>query len=680
MKIRTAFFALSLLCASTLTADQQDALRVGDIRKVMQQMLSQHVEKKQLTPEVIRTSFRNYIDQIDPYRMYLLDEEVKPYIQLTDAQVASIMEQYQRNEFPMYVQLNKIIQNAIERSRKYRKELETAQQSEIFSPEHSLKEEWRNTGPQHPFPANLSELKGRIKYDLLQYVQSQKKRFGDAAVMNNKKHTLVMYENEMHHNEDDYMPIDDHGKPVPTTKQESLFAMHVLKSLAGSLDAHSKFFNRDEAYDMKVRLEKGFQGIGIGLLERPEGIAIISMVKDGPAAKDGQVKINDLITAIDGHDISEDSLEEVLSKLHGANGSYITLSIKRPADEKSGQRDAVLQVRLKREAIAINEGRVETSYEKFGNGIIGRIALHSFYQGDKDINSENDMREAINKLNKKGNLRGLVLDLRDNTGGFLMQAVKVVGLFITKGVVVVSKYSNGEEHFYRDMDGKVAFDGPLVVLTSRETASAAEIVAQALQDYGVAVIVGDEQTFGKGTIQSQTVTGNEGSSFFKVTVGKYYTVSGKTPQNQGVKADIVVPSSISRERIGEEFLEDTVSADTIAPSFNDTLADVDATQKAWYMHYYTPSLQRQEDTWKAMLPTLKKNSAYRISQNKQYQAFLKHSNASDLETEHDGIDQPTNNLKADTKADLQLNEAVNILKDMIQLESNPMRKLQNGDS
>src|SRR5690606_836656 len=162
--------------------------------------------------------------------------------------------------------------------------------------------------------------------------------------------------------------------------------------------------------------------------------------------------------------------------------------------------------------------------------IIGKITLNSFYQGDNGVNSENDVRDAIKKLDKMGNLRGLILDLRENSGGFLTQAVKVAGLFITNGVIVVSKYFNGEEHFYRDMDGKVSYTGPLVILTSKATASAAEIVAQALQDYGTALIVGDEHTYGKGTIQSQTVTENQGAAFFKVTVGKYYTVSGKTPQ------------------------------------------------------------------------------------------------------------------------------------------------------
>ena len=233
------------------------------------------------------------------------------------------------------------------------------------------------------------------------------------------------------------------------------------------------------------------------------------------------------------------------------------------------------------------------------------------------------MRKALEKLRAEGNLRGLILDLRENSGGFLNQAVKVAGLFITSGVVVISKYFNGEEHFYRDLDGKTFFDGPLIVLTSRATASAAEIVAQALQDYGVALIVGDEQTYGKGTIQNQTVTDSKSTSFFKVTVGKYYTVSGKTPQIDGVKADIVVPGIFNFEHIGERYLSSTVPPDTISEDYNDDIADVSSSSKEWFLRYYMPTLQHKKMLWRNQLPTLKANSAQRIAHNACYQKFLR---------------------------------------------------------
>jgi len=209
----------------------------------------------------------------------------------------------------------------------------------------------------------------------------------------------------------------------------------------------------------------------------------------------------------------------------------------------------------------------------------------------------------------------------------------------------------------------------LFILTSKATASAAEIVAQALQDYGVAIIVGDEHTYGKGTIQSQTVTENQATTFFKVTVGKYYTVSGKTPQIQGVKADVVVPSQFVHENMGEEFLDYPLKQDIIPASYNDDLMDISPNLKPWYMRYYTPTLQHKKLFWDNMLPELRKASAARISQNKAYQAFLK--------------GQATG--QAVDAEDLQLAEVVSVMKEMIRLqaqlrgnEPNPQEKSVAG--
>lgn len=299
---------------------------------------------------------------------------------------------------------------------------------------------------------------------------------------------------------------------------------------------------------------------------------------------------------------------------------------------------------------------IKVTSEKFGNGIIASIKLDAFYQNDKGVSSEEDVKQALDKLESE-NLRGLILDLRDNRGGFLTQAVKVAGLFITDGVIVISKYSSGEEKIYRDTDGKAYYKGPLIILVSKLTASAAEIVAQSLQDYGVALIVGDEHTYGKGTIQTQTVTdGGDASSYFKVTVGKYYTVSGKTPQIQGVQADIVVPGPLSFVQVGEVFLKDTLPSDQIAPEYNDTLSDVDPELKPWYMKYYLPNLQPRENEWVHFRDKLKAASGYRLQHNVDYQAFLKQ--------------EPSAFQPGD---DLQQKEAFNILKDMIYLESKENR-------
>jgi carboxyl-terminal processing protease len=315
----------------------------------------------------------------------------------------------------------------------------------------------------------------------------------------------------------------------------------------------------------------------------------------------------------------------------------------------------------------MNEERIQTSVEKFGDGIIGKIALHSFYEGGDGVSSEKDVRDAIQSFRQQGELKGLILDLRENSGGFLSQAVKVSGLFISNGVVVISKYAKGEMHYLRSISGRPFFNGPVVILTSQMSASAAEIVAQALQDYGVGLVVGDPRTFGKGSIQYQTVTDANADIFFKITVGRYYTVSGRSTQIDGVLADIVVPTQYAPYNIGERFLEYPLPADAVEPAYVDTLADLDENTQKIFQKRYLPFLQRVIPYWKKMLPQLKNNSSARIARSAEFQEFLRRSEV--IRNRQSGA--PTNSIDEPIHIgldDLQAKESVNILQDMILIE------------
>lgn len=664
-----------LFASLTLAAGEQELLKKQDIDKIMDQILQQHVEKKAVSSQIIKKAFTIYIDQFDPERTYLLQQEVQPYEEMSDSQIDTILAQYKNKDFSAFENLNKTIGRAIYRARTDRTNLLNDPSLFKKAPTNEALSEFYDPDLKQPFAKTAEELKNQTRDHFAKFINAERKRYGEAQVLKHEPQLLSFYEKEIRNHENQYLTADEVGHLLSPAEQENLFTLHVLKALASSLDAHTTFFNAAEAYDMKVRLEKEFQGIGISMQEKPEGIVITALLEGGPAAKSGLVKVNDQIVEIDGKAVSGIPFEEISDKLRGKNGTTVTLLLKREVAEDRDNPTKLATVQLKREDIIVNDERVDTSYDTFGNGIIGKVTLHAFYQGENGISSEKDVREAIKKLQAAGNLRGLILDLRDNSGGFLNQAVKVAGLFISNGVVVISKYSNGEERFYRDMDGKPVYTGPLIVLTSKATASAAEIVAQALQDYGVALVVGDEHTYGKGTIQSQTVTENHGGSFFKVTVGKYYTVSGKTPQIVGVKSDILVPSQYSHEHIGEEYLQYPLKADTIASAFDDPLTDIDPNLKPWYLRYYTPTLQHKVDTWRGMVPQLNKNSEFRIAHNKNYQMFLKTINGEKIEDNPDEVvdefDPPNKDKKNFGTEDLQMSEAVNIVKDMIYLQRHP---------
>lgn len=670
---RHFIFVLIIGCTSIWGVDHA-LLQPQDVNKIMKQIFDQHVDKKEISDSILKKSFKVYIDQFDPDRIYLTDQDIRPFLQLSNAQIASIMSQYQTNKFPEYQDLNDMIQKAIARDRTLREQIERESTSELFQNSKAMKtdgyENWHDPDLNLPFSKDESQLKERIKQHIARFISSERKRFGDALILSHENRTLQILDKQMREHENQYLYVLDNGQPMNESEKQNSFSMHILKSLANSLDAHTTILNPMEAYDMRLRLENEVDGIGILLQQAKDGSFEVSQIIEGsPAAKSGLLKLGDRISEIDGKSIQKMSLDNVMELIHGKPGSKITLAAKRLVGEGPYKVEQSITVPLTREAISVNDDRAQMTYEIFGNGIIGKIKLDSFYQSENGITSEKDVRDAIKKLDKQGNLRALILDFRENSGGFLSQAVKVAGLFITNGVVVVSKYFNGEEHFYRDMDGKVTYDGPLIILTSKATASAAEIVAQALQDYGVAIIIGDEHTYGKGTIQSQTVTENQSSAYFKVTVGKYYTVSGKTPQIQGVKADIVVPSQFAHENLGEAYLENPLPQDTIPASYDDKLEDVPSNMKSWYMHYYAPTVQHKIGLWRNMLPSLRKNSENRIANNKDYQIFIKGTATDETANSQKSLQQ--NN----TLNDLQMAEAVNIAKDMVVLHS----KHRSGD-
>jgi carboxyl-terminal processing protease len=246
--------------------------------------------------------------------------------------------------------------------------------------------------------------------------------------------------------------------------------------------------------------------------------------------------------------------------------------------------------------------------------------------------------------------------MRENSGGFLSQAVKIAGLFVPNGIIVISKYHDGEARYTRDVDGKMYYSGPLILLVSKASASAAEIVTGALQDYGVALVAGDERTYGKGTMQYQTITDVQASNFYKVTVGRYYTLSGRSTQIEGIQADIVLPTEYAPYNIGERFLEFPLSGDYLKQH------EIPKNGISVLPPFQYPRMEKRGYfPWKGMLAVLKENSKKRIEKDANYQAFLRKLQLNDSEffsktlpTSHDpGLE------------DLQMKESVNILKDMI---------------
>ena len=364
-----------------------------------------------------------------------------------------------------------------------------------------------------------------------------------------------------------------------------------LTTIAKLYDPHSTYFSAETFEDFGIQMKLKLVGIG-ALLGLEDDVCVVKeIVPGGPADLGKQLKPNDKIISVaekggEPLEIFGMKLRKIVDKIRGKKGTQVSLVVQ-PADATdSSVRKEIL---ITRDTVKLNSARARGAiFEVPGVGKeptvqkLGVITLPAFYnEGDEgDTDSERssaskDVARLIEQLKEKG-IQGLVLDLRRNGGGYLTEAIELAGLFIQKGPVVQVKNYNGEIHVDSDRDPKIAYAGPLAVLVDRFSASASEIVAGALQNYGRAIVVGDSSTHGKGTVQ-QVVEMRQLSSALakspqktgaaKFTIQKYYLPSGASTQLKGVVPDIVLPSIEDSLPIGEADLPRALVWDQIPTSF-----------------------------------------------------------------------------------------------------------------
>lgn len=447
----------------------------------------------------------------------------------------------------------------------------------------------------------------------------------------------------------------------PVQKQRRILS-EILKSTAAALDMHTSYFTPDEAVQFMINVQQRLFGIGAQLRDDINGFTVVKLVEGGPAALSKELKVKDRIIAVNGEPVIGMDIKDAVELIRGEEKTPVVLTVIRESGEDSKKGEEKLDIELQRAEVVLKESRYESSYEAYADGGFIYLKLYSFYQ-DPDSSSAADLLGEIEKLKKKYHVEGVILDLRYNSGGILSQAVSVTGLFINKGVVVSIKDETGQIQHLRNLEGKPAWSGPLIVLVSRGSASASEIVAQTLQDYGRAIIVGDDHTFGKGSFQTFTLNTTAKNDAinpqgeYKVTRGRYYTVSGGTPQLIGVVSDIVVPGPLSELEIGEKFSKFPLESDKIPANFIDTFSDIPFFQREKIRSQYQFNMQLRQHTYEPYMEQLKENSALRIENNKNYQNFIK-----ELKKNGDVEEESSEEIG---QSDLQLFETYNIMRDLL---------------
>ncbi|MBA3272628.1 MAG: carboxy terminal-processing peptidase, partial [Chthoniobacterales bacterium] len=353
-----------------------------------------------------------------------------------------------------------------------------------------------------------------------------------------------------------------------------------LSALSQTYDPHSEYLSKSDLKNFSINMGLSLVGIG-AMLRSEDGYAKIeSLVAGGPAQKQGGVKVGDRITAVaqgvaEFTDVRDMRLDQVVEMIRGKKGTRVRLLVI-PADAPDPSKRKTIEIVRDEIKLKDQEARADIIMKKDHNGQpvkLGWITLPSFY-ADMEQHKKSTTKDvqALLKRLKKENIGGLVVDLRRNGGGSLEEAIALTGLFLKSGPIVQTKNSNGNIVVSSDPDPGVAYRGPLVVLTSRQSASASEIFAAALQDYGRAVIVGDRNTFGKGTVQTILEIGrftsllgsrSQEDGALKLTIQKFYRVAGGSTQLHGVASDIVLPSLTDLPEYGEGALKNFLPYDEV---------------------------------------------------------------------------------------------------------------------
>lgn len=652
MFLKKICFVFLVACMPLFAQSKLPDITPADTAKKVQEILSSHATYKKLNPLLIKRIMTLYLEEIDPLKTYFIEPDIHQWTDPSDATVNEVLKQFEQGNYSIFEQMQDALVKAIARRPELEKQVDQANLPKNVKPEEFKDLKWVQND------AELVDRLARIKALQVEGTaklneQDREKTFQRIA----KRQAL--FEEEMQEKD-------------PKQRQRRMLT-NVLKAFASSLDSHTAYFTPEEASQFMINVQQRLFGIGAQLRDDLNGFTLVKIVEGGPASRSKELKVKDRIIAVNGEPVVGMDIVDAVELIRGEENTPVVLTIVRETGEEGAKKEETLHITIMRGEVVLKETRYESVLQDYGDGAIGYLRLFSFYQ-DPESSSADDLAKAIAKMKQENSLKGVILDLRYNSGGLLSQAVSVAGLFITKGIVVSIKDENGAIQHLRHLDEEVIWGGPLIVLVNRFSASASEIVAGTLQDYGRALIVGDDYTYGKGSFQTFTLNTTKNGVMnpqgeYKVTRGRYYTVSGKTPQLTGVFSDIDVPGALSQIEVGEKFSKFPLENDTIKSSFEDDLADIPLSQRMNIRLLYKFNLQQKLKIYEPYLATLIKNSHQRIENNKLYQEFIKglkekdheNENSKTMELSEDDVDKTVGN------GDLQLNETYNILKDLLYL-------------
>ena len=669
-----------LLLSSISYADEYKHIQLSDTKKELSDEIFSKIERSHYLRKISKDNFNlkffeAIINKIDENKNLLLEDEVQFYINKS--------EQINNKDFNIelaYDLINLYFKRLVDFSNFQIKLIEENQ----FD---FLKDEYLDIFYEdNVWQTNLSDLQSlwqlETKNDLLVAQMSE----SSSSQPNND--LIKRYQNRI--------------RRINQQKEEDVFSL-VMNVLTNQFDPHSSYLSPRSAEDFELNMSLKLSGIGALLGFEDDYTKIINFVPGGPAEKSGKIDPEDRITKIRQIDSSEYvdvvgwRIDEVVDLIRGEKGTEVEIEF----ISFNSENDSTKLVTLKREEIKLEDRAAKSEIIEINNNKIGIIDLPSFYidfeeyqKRNKDYrSSSNDVRKILNNFNDL-EVDAVILDLRNNGGGALIEANKIIGLFVSSGPTVQVKQSRGYIQPYGDSRAIQVWKKPLLVLVNRYSASASEIVAGAIQDYKRGIVAG-QRTFGKGTVQSLE---NLSQGQIKITESKYYRVNGMSTQNKGVIPDIELPVTWDIETVGESSYPTAMSWDAIKPyrhkKFDMDKELIDKITAKYQLRLkeepnlnYLKKIKARYDLNKnkkilslniedrKIQKELRKNWLLNIENERRIavgdEVFMSYKEMEDFNDNEDNINSNSINLTND----YQLIESTNIINDFVKLENFENKKI-----
>ena len=565
--LSTSLLTTSDAFSPSTTTDNFAADRAKLISYVLRNQLARHhYSHKAIDDELSRAAYNLFLKQLDAQKRFLLQADIdllNPYSLRIDNEInqgvielpaiaAKIMDQ-------RVLQVRDLVHALLKEEIDFSKneKIETANEKLIYCRDLAeLRERWRKT----------------IKYQLLgrylNLLEEQKK-------IENTSHKIdeaIMADARVKVGKS----LDQFFTRMLEQKEQDRFDSY-FTAITEAFDPHTNYMPPTQKEDFDISMRGSLEGIGATLREEDGYIKVTQIIPGSAAWRQGQLQAEDIILKVaegkaEPVDITDMRLRDAVSLIRGKKGTEVRLTAKKPDGSK-------VVIPILRDVVQIDETftRGTTIKNEKSGKIYGYIRIPSFYRdfqenGNGGRNVTDDVRAEIAKLTS-ANIDGLILDVRNNGGGALSDAVSIAGLFFSDGPVVQVRSSNGKTQVLDDDDKKVVYSGPLAVLVNEFSASASEILAGALQDYRRAIVIGSSHTHGKGTVQAMLDLDRDFNlrnmeqflplGALKVTIQKFYRISGGSTQYRGVVPDIILPDRLQHLKSGEQYLDNSLPWDTI---------------------------------------------------------------------------------------------------------------------